>query len=308
MPFSKVCRWLYSVIFLALGLCAVPSEATPGKLAPDWKPCFQETGHPFECATVSVPLIHGRRPDYRWHPWNQMVSIAVTRLPAAGTGPRVGSLFLNPGGPGSSGVDFLVGVGPRLYTDEVRARYDLVGFDPRGIARSDALVCFRSFEELDPIPQQPDYPLSLEEVIARRASDRYFAELCDERASAIIDYMTTADVARDLDLLRQAVGDEQLNYAGFSYGSYLGMTYANLFPSKVGAVVIDGVLDPIAWATGRHGQRFSAPFSSRTRSDAGALDTLNEFFRLCDEGSGCALAVTRRLDLQYCLKASELSR
>ena len=310
MQSSRIHLWVPPFVFLALGFCAAPIQATSGKLATDWKPCFQETGHNFECARVSVPLIHSRRQEEQRDPWKPMASIALARLPAADPAHRIGSLFLNPGGPGSSGVNFLVSVGPQLFTEEVRARYDLVGFDPRGVARSDALVCFRSLEELDPIPPRGNYPLSLKEIAARKASDGYFAELCDDRAAAIIDYMTTADVARDLDLLRQAVGDIKLNYAGLSYGTYLGVTYANLFPRKVGAVVIDGVVDPIAWATGRYGQRFTKPFSTRVRSDAGAQDTLNEFFRLCDNGSNCAFAgdsATRFAVLAESIRSQPLS-
>jgi pimeloyl-ACP methyl ester carboxylesterase len=101
--------------------------------------------------------------------------------------------------------------------------------------------------------------------------------------------MATADVARDLDVLRQAVGDAQLNYAGVSYGTFLGQTYANMFPNKIRAMIIDGVLDPIAWTTGS-GDGFTVPFSTRLHSDAGAQATLNEFFRLCDTGVDCAFA------------------
>jgi pimeloyl-ACP methyl ester carboxylesterase len=96
--------------------------------------------------------------------------------------------------------------------------------------------------------------------------------------------MSTANVARDLDELRKLVGDERLSYAGVSYGSYLGVTYANLFPSRVRALLVDGVPDPIAWSTGRGIEGYLVPFSTRLRSDAGAQATLQEFFRLCDAG------------------------
>jgi pimeloyl-ACP methyl ester carboxylesterase len=103
--------------------------------------------------------------------------------------------------------------------------------------------------------------------------------------------MATADVARDLDRLRAAVGDSQLNYAGVSYGSYLGVTYANMFPDRVRALVVDGVLDPIAWSTGRGNEAATLPFLTRLRSDVGAQATLDEFFRLCDAaGSDCAFS------------------
>ncbi len=95
--------------------------------------------------------------------------------------------------------------------------------------------------------------------------------------------MSTANVARDLDVLRAAVGDDKLSYAGFSYGSYVGQTYANMFPSRVRALVVDGVIDPLAWSTGRGDEALTKPFATRRRSHAGAQQTLDEFFRLCDE-------------------------
>ena len=222
-----------------------------------------------------MPLDHAR-------PRGAAISIAVIRLPATDPTRRIGSLFLNPGGPGGSGVDFTLFAGPFLYTEEVRARFDLVGFDPRGIMRSTALRCFGTPRQWAPYFTRFAFPITPEEEAIWIASDRYLVQACDQRGGRIIDHMTTADVARDLDLLRQAVGDSRLTYAGYSYGSYLGVTYANLFPDKVRALVVDGVLDPIAWATGRAGEGSRIPFSTRLRSDVGAQATLNEFFRLCD--------------------------
>ena len=122
-------------------------------------------------------------------------------------------------------------------------------------------------------------------------ADLYLDSNCDQRGGAIGDHMSTANVARDLDVLRQAVGDAKLTYAGVSYGTMLGQTYANMFPNNVRAVIIDGVLDPIAWTTGAGGTGSTVPFSTRLRSDAGARDTLSEFFRLCDAGgASCAFA------------------
>jgi pimeloyl-ACP methyl ester carboxylesterase len=123
------------------------------------------------------------------------------------------------------------------------------------------------------------------------ASNEAVVSACDQRAGRIIDHMTTADVARDLDLLRQAVGDEQLSYMGFSYGSYLGVTYANLFPDRVRALVVDAVLDPVAWATGVNGEGTSVPLPTRLKEYVDAEATLAEFFRLCDAGGpNCAFA------------------
>lgn len=247
-----------------------------------WSPCYKELG-PFECGTVQVPL------DYS-DPGAAAISIAVVRLPAADPARRIGSLFFNPGGPGGSGVDFILAAGPFLYTPEVRARFDMVGFDPRGIARSTALRCFGTPKQWTPYFTPFAFPMTPEEAAAWEAADRYVDAACDQRGFKIIDHMDTADAARDLDKLRQAVGDDMLSYAGYSYGTFLGQTYANLFPDKVRAVVIDGVLDPIAWTTGEPGQEM-LPFSTRLRSDQGAMSTLNEFFRLCDENPAtCAFA------------------
>ena len=281
--------FLFLVVAALLGMCAgliaAPASAAPLKPKANWSPCYRDLGYPFECATVQVPL------DYS-NPGKAAILIAMVRLPATDPARRIGSLFLNPGGPGGSGVDFALGAGPFLYSDEVRARFDIVGFDPRGILRSTAVRCFGTPKQwadaLAPFP----YPTTPDEELIWQTAELFLDDACEQRARRIIDHMTTADVARDLDLLRQAVGDEKLTYAGFSYGSYLGVTYANLFPDKVRALVVDGVLDPIAWAIGEPGQGSTLPFSTRLRSDAGASATLNEFFRLCDEGGelNCAFA------------------
>ncbi len=286
MSSSRFSLPLYSLALLISGAFVTSVQATPFSLpAVEWQPCYQASGYPFECASVDIPLIHDAAPSE----YNPSVSVKLIRLPATDPERRIGSLFFNPGGPGASGTDFLLNNGPYLYSDEVRARYDLIGFDPRGVASSGALVC-------SPLPLLPRairgteaiVPKTLEEIAARWLRDLFLTNNCDERSLTMMEYMTTADVARDLDLLRQAVGDEQLNFVGYSYGSYLGITYANLFPDNVGAMVIDGVIDPVAWATGRAEEHATIPVSARVGSDSGAMATLGEFFRLCDESDRCA--------------------
>lgn len=271
-----------------LGLWGAPQTgrvvAAPVSPQIAWSPCYREFGLPFECGTVQVPLDYG-------NPGGAAVSIALIRLPAADPAQRIGSLFVNPGGPGGSGVDIVLFAGPILFGGELRERFDLVGFDPRGIARSTALRCFGTprqwFGYITPFA----FPITPGEEEVWAAADQFLVDACDQRASQMIDHMATADVARDLDRLRQAVGDEQLTFVGYSYGSFLGVTYANLFPDKVRAVVVDGVLDPIAWSTGAPGEGMTVPFSTRLRSHAGAQATIEEFFRLCDAGgSNCALS------------------
>src|SRR6185503_7257316 len=293
-------------ILLSLSLSALPtssSQAAPPVPRINWSHCYRDFGFPFECATVQVPL------DYS-DPGAASIGIAIVRLPASDPANKIGSLFFTPGGAGGSGVDFLLFAEPFLYTDEVRARFDLIGFDPRGIARSTALRCFGNPRQWAPYFTPFAFPITLEQADIWEAADRYLDDACAQRGTKIIDHMSTAETARDLDLLRQAVGDEMLTYAGYSYGTFLGVTYANLFPEKVRALVVDGVLDPIAWTTGNPGEGDTIPFSTRLRSDKGAMDTLNEFFRLCDENPAtCAFsgdAADRYAALAASLRAAPL--
>jgi pimeloyl-ACP methyl ester carboxylesterase len=248
----------------------------------DWEPCYQQIG-PFECAQVRVPL------DYA-SPRSGNIRVSVVRLPASDPANRLGAIFFNPGGPGGSGVDFVVGAGPFLYTDELRAHFDFVGFDPRGILRSSPLTCFGSIEESFSVAPPWAFPFGRAQERFQAALDMALDAACQANARAIIDHMSTANVARDIATIADHMGEEQINYAGYSYGSFLGVSLVNLFPDRVRAVVVDGVLDPIAWTTGTPGSE-DLPFSTRLRSDVGAQATLDEFFRLCDEaGPDCAFA------------------
>jgi pimeloyl-ACP methyl ester carboxylesterase len=269
-----------ALLCVCAGAGAGGASAGPGKIA--WSKCYSQLG-PFQCGTVQVPL------DYD-NPNGTTISLAVVRLPASDPAHRIGSLFLNPGGPGGSGVDYTVFAGPALYTAEVRAKFDLVGFDPRGTNRSTTFRCFGTDKQWGPYFTPFAFPSTPAEEQIWMQADLYLDSSCSQRGGAMGYHMSTANVARDLDVLREAVGDAKLSYAGVSYGTMLGQTYANMFPNNVRAVIIDGVLDPIAWTTGS-GDGSTVPFSTRLRSDAGAQATLNEFFRLCDAGgASCAFA------------------
>jgi pimeloyl-ACP methyl ester carboxylesterase len=249
-----------------------------------WTACHANTGFPFECARVRVPL------DYS-NAAAGTISLAMVRLPASDPAHRIGSLFLNPGGPGGSGVDMALGAGPYLYGGAIQARFDIVGFDPRGIIRSTPLQCFDSSDQWGPYFTPFPFPMTRRQEQRWKTADLFLTGACSNRGGPIMDHMATADAARDLDRLRAAVGDDQLTYMGVSYGSFLGVTYANMFPDRVRALIVDGVLDPIAWTTGVDGESNTIPFSTRLRSDMGAQATLDEFFRLCDAGgSNCAFA------------------
>jgi pimeloyl-ACP methyl ester carboxylesterase len=244
-----------------------------------WTAC--EDG--FECATVAAPLDYDR-------PRGAQIALSLIRLPAADPAHRIGSLLLNPGGPGGSGVDFARGIAPALPAG-LRARFDIVGFDPRGIHRSTPLRCFDTYEQaVASLPPFPYPQTPAEERILRGADDK-LAAACARHGGAILNHMSSADAARDMDLLRERLGDRKLSYLGYSYGSLLGQNYANLFPSRVRALVIDGVVDPVAWATGRGRDARSTPVGTRIGSADGAGRTLGEFFRLCDAaGAGCAFS------------------
>ncbi len=249
-----------------------------------WWPCYRGQGR-LECATVWVPL------DYD-QPSGEQIGLALVRSPATKQEERIGSLFLNPGGPAASGVDTVIEFHDQLFSPEVRERFDLVSFDPRGIARSTQLRCYVSVFGVNRDLAPFSFPVTPEEEALQQTSDNKIAGTCDDRGRKIIDHMSTAEVARDLDMLRSLVGDEKLTYVGYSYGSFLGVVYANLFPEKVRAVVVDGVIDPIAWTTGRGDEAETIPVTTRLRSDAGTQATLEEFFRLCDAAgpSGCAFS------------------
>lgn len=220
---------------LVLGMVAGPAVAQDpgpagGTLA--WEPC--EDG--FECATLEVPLDHRR-------PRRGTIDIAVVRRPADDPAARIGSLLVNPGGPGGSGFDFALGAEGQ-FSPEVLARHDVVGFDPRGVARSTPITC-ASDAEIFPSGQ----PWPTETVTARDFSDasRDYARDCRAAGARLLPHLTTENTARDMDLLREALGEEQISYFGFSYGTILGAVYADLFPGRLRVGVLDGAVDPQLW-------------------------------------------------------------
>lgn len=249
----------------------------------NWRKC----GGGFSCSTAAVPL------DYA-HPARTKISIAVIKHPATDPARRIGTLFYNPGGPGGSGVDFMRAA-YFVFPPAVRARFDIVSFDPRGIGQSTVLRCFASNKQeqqlLSPIsalayPIGPAQQKTWEDTYAR------FDKACAAHAGPLLAHDSTADVARDMDLLRRAVGDPSMNYYGNSYGTYLGATYASLFPAKIRAMVLDGNVDPVQWATGTHGSAAVLGTFLRLRSDEGSAAALNAFLTLCGRApvSSCAFS------------------
>nr|WP_319034119.1 alpha/beta hydrolase [Microbacterium sp. LRZ72] len=198
---------------------------------------WTECGTGFECTTVLAPL------DWQ-NPEERAIELAVVRAPASGTDP-VGSLLTNPGGPGASGVglvqdslDFAVG-------EPLQQAYDVIGFDPRGVGESTAVTCLDA-EAMDAylydIPDAPRDSEEWEDELGERNEE--FAQACEANSDGILEFITTENSARDMDLLRAVLGDDTLNYLGYSYGTFLGATYAELFPENVGRMVLDGAIDP----------------------------------------------------------------
>lgn len=201
-----------------------------------WKDCTEPELDGLQCSALAVPLDH-RRPD------GPTIDLAISRRPADGKKP-IGSLVVNPGGPGASGRD-LVGQLDAALSEEVLDRFDLVGFDPRGVGASSPVRCVDGpgRDALVALDGDPDNPA---EVGAYVEAQQAFAAACTSRYKQLLPHLGTEDAARDLDRLRAALGDRALTYLGYSYGTELGATYATLFPRRVRAMVLDGAVAPDA--------------------------------------------------------------
>jgi pimeloyl-ACP methyl ester carboxylesterase len=207
----------------------------PAALTP-WKGCADDG---FQCSTLQVPL------DVA-DPGKGTVTLALTRKRATRSGDRIGSLIINPGGPGSSAVNYLQAVWQGIPAP-VRARFDLVAFDPRGVGRSAPVRCGTTAEldtyfHLDPTPD------TAAELKAYTDGNTKLAKGCQSRSGRVLPHVSTREAADDLDRVRAAVGDEKLTYLGYSYGTAIGATYLERHPTKVRAMVLDGALDPrLTW-------------------------------------------------------------
>ncbi|WP_320067731.1 alpha/beta hydrolase [Micromonospora sp. RTGN7] len=246
----------------------------------DWYACY---GHA-ECATVQLPR------DYD-QPTGATTEVALLRVKARDQQRRIGSLFVNPGGPGGSGTDIALAASYFLG-DDLLDRFDIVGVDPRGVAASENVKCFPSVKEQTKAYAGLNvaFPRTKAEEKAYVAASKAVGKGCSTTGKPLTGAMSTAEVARDMDVLRRAVGDKKLTYAGFSYGSALGQYYANMFPDRVRALVIDGVLDPNAWVG--QGKARNQLQETRLRSADGAYAALREILVRCDRAGkvACPLA------------------
>ncbi|MYS22779.1 tripeptidyl-peptidase B. Serine peptidase. MEROPS family S33 [Streptomyces sp. DvalAA-14] len=252
-------------------------QPLPSRIPADLKPYYKQKLHwrscgvpQFDCATMKVPL------DYA-HPHSSSdLKLAVARKKAAGPGKRLGSMLVNPGGPGGSAIDYLqyAALG---YPASVTSRYTMVAVDPRGVARSEPVECL-SDKQMDAFTVVDTTPDNAAEISKLTAADKTFDAACEKRSAKFLGHVSTIDSARDMDVLRALLGDKKLTYVGKSYGTFLGATYAGLFPQRVGRLVLDGAMDP------------SVSALESSRAQAGGFETaFNAFAADCVKRTDCPL-------------------
>ncbi|WP_139830113.1 alpha/beta hydrolase [Mycobacterium triplex] len=250
---------------------APPAMATP----PSWGSCSQMVTDSSDlptaqCTTVSVPV------DYN-NPTGAQAKLAVIRVPA--TGQRIGSLLINPGGPGGSAVDMVAGMAPDLQNTDITRHFDLVGFDPRGVGHSTPSLRCRTDAEFDAYRTEPMVDYSPAGVAHIEQIYRQLASECVSRMGKdFLANVGTASVARDMDMVRQALGEQQINYLGFSYGTELGTTYLEHFADHVRTMVLDGAIDPTV-----------DPIQENISQTAGFQTAFNDYATDCARSPACPL-------------------
>ncbi|MFE0458308.1 alpha/beta hydrolase [Kitasatospora sp. NPDC058965] len=211
---------------------------------PTWTRCGE-----VQCATLTVPMDYARPENGR------TFTLPLAKVAAADPAQRIASLVFNPGGPGASGAGYLKDGGVSSFSARTRARFDIVGFDPRGVAGSKPAVDCGSSDATD--QDEPASGDTATSVYPRTDADRNAAladavrqvAACKAHSGDILPHVGTLDAARDLDVLRAVLGDQKLSYLGWSYGTYLGTVYGELFPERVRALVLDGAMDPsLTWS------------------------------------------------------------
>ncbi|MFW5472612.1 alpha/beta hydrolase [Knoellia sp. CPCC 206450] len=243
---------LVAVALLASGCTTIGDLLDRGEPQPSWSPqeppagmkgmdefygqrlAWEDCGGG-QCARLEVPQSYAE-PD------GDTIEVAVLKVPARRGSQRIGSLVVNPGGPGGSGVDYAQAA-DFIVGSAVRQRFDIVGFDPRGVGRSAPIDCITD-PELDAFLGQDPTPDDSAEQQEFAANAKGFADECGTNAGPLLGHVSTVDAAKDMDVLRAALGERKLHYLGKSYGTYLGATYAGLFPQLVGRFVLDGVVAP----------------------------------------------------------------
>lgn len=276
-------RPLTAVLLVTAMVIAVPAQASatpePGAdqtvQQQDWGSCARFIGDASDiptarCRTVSVPVSDD-------NPGGPQAELAVIRIPATGT--RIGSLFVNPGGPGASAVDSVAGMGAALAGTPVSEHFDLVGFDPRGVGHSTPSLRCRTDQDFDAWRREPMADYSPGGVAQIEALYQQFVNDCVEQMGPqFLAGVGTASAARDMDAVRQVIGDDQINYLGFSYGTELGTAYAEQFGDHVRTTVLDGAIDPAV-----------GPIDKNVAQMAGFQTAFDDYAADCAQSDGCPL-------------------
>ncbi|MBO9532238.1 MAG: alpha/beta fold hydrolase [Solirubrobacteraceae bacterium] len=257
-------------------LVAAPgaSAAPEGKPKPSSPPLVWTTGEDgLQYAEATVPLSYA-------NPRLGTTKVPLVKAPATGDpAQRIGSLFTNPGGPGGSGVDFVAATADSLYAS-IRQRYDVIGFDPRGTGTSPNALDCKVNQETEGLYRVP-FVRPTSNFTAEAKKDFAYVSRCERLNRTALPYVTTGNVARDLDVIRGLVGDQKFNYLGYSYGTFLGATYAALFPNKLGRVVLDGPLDASGY--------INQPMANLRDQSTGFEDALDRFLAACKaDQAACA--------------------
>jgi pimeloyl-ACP methyl ester carboxylesterase len=226
-----------------------------------WRPCGA-----IECGSLSVPRDETR-------PAGAQITLALGRLPA--TGRRIGVLFTNPGGPGGSGIEFLRAAAA-VFPPEIRRAFDIISWDPRGVGASAPVTCGDDLDAFYAVDRSPD---NAGEIRANVDAARAFVAACRASSAKLLPFLSTSATASDMDAIRVAIGEQQITYVGFSYGTYLGALYAQRFPTHVRAMVLDGAVDP------------SLSYNDATVQQAQGFERqLNAFFDACRVDRACGFA------------------
>jgi pimeloyl-ACP methyl ester carboxylesterase len=257
---------LFVLLGAVLVLLAVIG-ASPARAALSFEPCGQTpAAASTECATADLPMDYDR-------PNGRQVHIAVARVPAADQTHRIGAMFFNFGGPGGAAVDYLQFLGASGLWHALNQGFDIIAFDPRGVGQSTPSIDCKVNQEQQGIYSQPfttPFNLSVGGLLAK---DRSYIRSCERNNGDILNHVSTANVARDMDQIRGLLGEKKLNYFGFSYGTFLGATYASLFPDRYRAMLLDGPIDATAY--------INKPWRDLAEQSAGFERALGRFFQAC---------------------------
>lgn len=282
------------------------STPTKEKVSPELQPFYTQVltwtkcEDTFQCATASAPL------DWS-DPSRDSIDLALIR--ASASSKPMGTIFVNPGGPGGSGYDFIRDSLDYAVGTKLSSNYDIVGFDPRGVNNSSAVSCYDDPAEMDAFlfDIQPDAgPVGSDSWLdSAEKINEEFGKACLDHTGELLGYVDTVSAARDLDLLRAIVGDPKLNYLGYSYGTFLGATYADLYPENTGRLVLDGAIDP-STTDFEVTETQAVGFEKALRAYIADCQTGNDcpFTRTVDDGMAKVSALLDRLDASP-LRASD---